>query len=50
MDATTLREIQAPLKKKYRESPESAVVTLHAEGVLGPDLTVEMKHSQRICF
>ena len=32
MDATTLRETQAPLKAKYREDPEAAVVTLHAEG------------------
>ena len=34
MDATALRELQAPLKTKYRESPESALVTLHAEGDL----------------
>ncbi|HEV8679907.1 MAG TPA: OsmC family peroxiredoxin, partial [Stellaceae bacterium] len=34
MDATTLRELQAPLKAKYRESPEAALVTLKAEGDL----------------
>jgi uncharacterized OsmC-like protein len=34
MDATALRELQAPLKAKYRESPESALVTLKAEGDL----------------
>ena len=34
MDATALREMQAPLKAKYRESPEAAVVTLKAEGDL----------------
>src|ERR1044071_7052340 len=37
MDATALRELQAPLKTKYRESPEAAVVTLKAEGSLDAD-------------
>ena len=34
MDATALRELQAPLKAKYRDDPQSAVVTLRAEGDL----------------
>jgi uncharacterized OsmC-like protein len=34
MDATALRELQAPLKAKYREQPEAAVVTLRAAGDL----------------
>ena len=34
MDATALRELQAPLKAKYREEPEAAVVTLRAAGDL----------------
>jgi uncharacterized OsmC-like protein len=34
MDATALRELQAPLKAKYREQPEAAVVTLKAVGDL----------------
>jgi len=34
MDATVLRELQAPLKAKYREAPEAAIVTLKAEGEL----------------
>jgi hypothetical protein len=32
MDATALKALQAPLKDKYREKPEAAVVTLKAEG------------------
>ena len=32
MDSTVLRELQAPLKAKYREEPEAALVTLRAEG------------------
>ncbi|GAA4678629.1 OsmC family protein [Pseudonocardia yuanmonensis] len=34
MDATRLRDVQAPLKEQYKEDPESAVVTLHADGEL----------------
>src|SRR5205807_4015754 len=34
MDATALRELQAPLNAKYREAPEAALVTLKAEGDL----------------
>jgi uncharacterized OsmC-like protein len=32
VDADTLRATQAPLKQQYRDEPESAVVTLTAEG------------------
>jgi uncharacterized OsmC-like protein len=34
MDANALRALQAPLKNKYRETPDSAVVTLKAKGSL----------------
>ena len=34
MDATALRALQAPLKNQYRETPDSAVVTLKARGSL----------------
>ncbi|MRI55664.1 OsmC family peroxiredoxin [Methylobacterium sp. DB1607] len=34
MDANALRALQAPLKNKYRETPDSAVVTLKAKGAL----------------
>jgi uncharacterized OsmC-like protein len=32
MDADALRALQAPLKQRYREQPETAVVTLRASG------------------
>src|SRR6188472_3154681 len=32
IDATTLRALQAPIKDKYRNDPDAAVVTLRAEG------------------
>jgi uncharacterized OsmC-like protein len=34
MDATTLKDAQAPLKKQYAEDAASAVVTMRAEGEL----------------
>jgi uncharacterized OsmC-like protein len=37
MNAEQLRAIQAPLKNQYREKPESAMVTAHAEGTLVMD-------------
>ena len=35
MKAEDLREMQAPLKSRYLDEPESAVITLHAEGDIG---------------
>ena len=35
MDRDELRATQAPLKRRYEESPEAAVVTLSASGALG---------------
>jgi len=34
LDGNGLRALQAPLKQLYQQNPESAVVTLHAEGSL----------------
>ncbi len=34
MDGEQLRELQAPLKDRYREDPEAAVITLKADGSL----------------
>lgn len=41
----TLRERQAPLKAQYKEHPQAALVTHHAVGKLGTDVTcaVEVK-------
>jgi uncharacterized OsmC-like protein len=35
MTAEELRSLQAPLKERYRQQPETALVTLKAEGRLG---------------
>ena len=40
MDAETLKTLQAPLKAKYQENPEAAVITLKASGELGSEQLV----------
>jgi|SRR5215469_10993802 len=37
MDSAGLRGLQAPLKEKYRDQPDAAVVTLRAHGDLAED-------------
>jgi uncharacterized OsmC-like protein len=37
MNADELRALQAPLKARYREDPDAAVVTLRASGTLGEE-------------
>ena len=37
MKSTELRELQAPLKERYRAAPEAALVTLRAQGSLGAE-------------
>ena len=37
MDADELRALQAPLKSRYRDHPDAAVITLEAAGTLGDE-------------
>ena len=37
MNSDELRALQAPLKNRYRSEPDSALITLHAHGVLGEE-------------
>jgi uncharacterized OsmC-like protein len=37
VDAGELKELQGPLKDRYREDPSSAVITLRAEGRVGSE-------------
>jgi uncharacterized OsmC-like protein len=43
MNADELRSLQAPLKAQYRESPDTALVTLHAEGHVGENVTCKIE-------
>lgn len=42
MNANELKNLQAPLKDKYRQQPESAVITLKASGVLGDGVSCKV--------
>jgi len=43
MTADELRSLQAPLKAQYRERPETALVTLKAEGRVGENMTCKIE-------
>ncbi len=42
MKSEELRSLQAPLKEKYRDEPESAVVVLKAEGKIGDGISCKI--------
>ena len=43
MDADALKALQAPLKDRYREQPDAAVITLRAEGRIGDGVTCSLQ-------
>lgn len=43
MNSEQLKNLQAPLKEKYREQPESAIVTLKAAGKIGEGISCKVE-------
>jgi uncharacterized OsmC-like protein len=43
MNVEELRSLQAPLKAQYREHPETALVTLRAQGRVGENITCKIE-------
>ncbi len=43
MTADEIRSLQAPLKAQYRERPETALITLRAEGRVGDNITCRIE-------
>src|SRR5881275_3764352 len=43
MNAEELRSLQAPVKERYRHQPETALVTLRAQGRLGEGVTCKIE-------
>ncbi len=43
MNADDLRNVQAPLKERYREAPAAALVTLRAKGRLGEGVSCKIE-------
>src|SRR3954468_10831016 len=48
MDAQTLKQLQAPLKERYRAEPESALVTLRATGELTEGISCSVETGRAI--
>src|ERR1700742_1730750 len=48
MNLTELKTLQAPLKDKYREQPESAIITLKAEGKIGEVISCKVQTGKAI--
>ena len=42
MNADELKALQAPIKERYREAPQAALITLKAEGRLGEGVTCKV--------
>jgi uncharacterized OsmC-like protein len=42
MDASALKQLQAPFKQRYRDEPAAAVITLRAEGALGEGVSCQV--------
>ena len=43
MKSEELKSIQTPLKEKYREAPQAALITLKAQGKLGEGITCKIE-------
>ena len=43
MNADEIRSLQAPIKERYREHPDTALVTLRAEGRIGEGVTCKVE-------
>jgi uncharacterized OsmC-like protein len=48
MNSAELKSIQAPLKEKYREQPQSALITLKAEGKIGEGISCKVATGRAI--
>ncbi len=48
MNSESLRNLQAPLKEKYKEHPEAALITLKAEGKIGEGISCKVSTGHAI--
>ena len=48
MDAEQLKSLQTPIKERYRDEPEAAVITLKAEGKLTEGVTCSVQTSKAL--
>ncbi|HEY9362952.1 MAG TPA: hypothetical protein VIQ00_06815 [Chitinophagaceae bacterium] len=43
MNSEELKHLQAPLKEKYRQDPQSAIITLKAQGNVGENISCKVE-------
>lgn len=43
MNSTELKSLQAPIKEKYKAQPESAIITLKAQGKIGEGISCKVE-------
>ena len=48
MRADELKQMQAPLKQRYRDEPEAATITLAAEGAIGEGVTCSVQTAKAL--
>ena len=48
MNSTELKNLQAPLKERYRIEPESAIITLKAQGKIGDGISCKVETGRAI--
>ena len=48
MNASELKSLQAPLKEQYRERPETALITLKAQGRVGEGVTCNVETGRKL--
>jgi uncharacterized OsmC-like protein len=48
MNSTELRTLQAPLKEKYGAQPESAIITLRAQGKIGEGISCKVETGRAV--
>ena len=48
MNSEELKNIQAPLKEKYRQQPETAIITLKATGKIGEEISCKVETGKAI--
>jgi uncharacterized OsmC-like protein len=48
MNSRDLKNLQTPLKEKYRSNPESAMITLKAKGKIGENISCKVETGQAL--
>ena len=48
MDRDELKAVQGPIKERYRDQPQSALITLEAEGELGEGVSCSVRTGQAL--